>query len=129
MSFNRLTPDEDERLALLLEECGEVIQIVGKIQRHGYASYDPTKIAPEDENPVTNRLMLEKELGDVLHAIDRMRFSRDVNYNRILEHAEAKVLKVEQYLHHQFATGYLKAQQAIPQTNTTNPEAHAGGDQ
>ena len=35
-NFNQLTPAETERLAILAEECGEVIQAVGKILRHGY---------------------------------------------------------------------------------------------
>ena len=33
--FNGLTPAEAERLALLMEECGEVVQIIGKVLRHG----------------------------------------------------------------------------------------------
>lgn len=118
MSFNNLTVAQAERLALLLEELGECQQIIGKILRHGYESHDPTKLVPEDMRPTTNRVMLEKELGDVLHAIDRMRFSSDVNYCRILEHAEAKADKCEKYLHHQHATGYLKAQQSIPTMKT-----------
>ena len=57
--FNKLTPAEAERLAMLAEECGEVIQIVGKILRHGYDSYHPV-------NPrVSNRDLLAKELRDV----------------------------------------------------------------
>jgi hypothetical protein len=40
MSFNQLTDAEAERLALLAEECGEVVQVIGKILRHGYESYD-----------------------------------------------------------------------------------------
>lgn len=56
--FNNLTPAQAERLAMLAEECGEVIQIVGKILRHGYDS----------EHPITgkgNRQLLQKELCDV----------------------------------------------------------------
>jgi hypothetical protein len=56
--FNKLNPAEAERLSLLLEECGEVLQIIGKIQRHGYGS--------------SNRSLLEKELGHIMHAIWRM---------------------------------------------------------
>jgi hypothetical protein len=57
--FNQLTPAQAERLAMLAEECGEVIQIVGKILRHGYESYHPA-------NPrLTNRDLLAKELRDV----------------------------------------------------------------
>lgn len=127
MAFNQLTVAEDERLALLLEECGEVVQIIGKIQRHGYQSYDPTKQVPEDEHPTVNRSLLEKELGDVLHAIDRMRFSRDINYSRILDHSIAKAPKVEKYLHHQHATGYLKAQAPIVPAGESAIEGnHAG---
>ena len=58
--FNQLTPAQAERLAMLAEECGEVIQSVGKILRHGYESGHP-------ENPkVTNRRLLEKEISDIL---------------------------------------------------------------
>jgi hypothetical protein len=39
--FNGLTPAEAERLALLAEECGEVIQAIGKVLRHGYESRHP----------------------------------------------------------------------------------------
>jgi NTP pyrophosphatase (non-canonical NTP hydrolase) len=57
--FNNLTPAEAERLAMLAEECAEVIQVIGKIQRHGY----------ESDNPLfpgtTNRKLLGKELTDV----------------------------------------------------------------
>lgn len=57
--FNKLTPAQAERLAMLAEECGEVIQIVGKILRHGYDSCHP-------KNPkVTNRELLGRELLDL----------------------------------------------------------------
>lgn len=59
--FNRLTPAEAERLALLAEECGEVIQAIGKVLRHGFESTHP------DGGP-TNRESLERECGDVYHA-------------------------------------------------------------
>ena len=58
--FNGLTPAQAERLAMLAEECGEVIQIIGKILRHGYESYHPN-------NPsVTNRTLLGRELTDLI---------------------------------------------------------------
>lgn len=56
--FNRLTPAQAERLAMLAEECGEVIQIVGKILRHGYDSTHP------DGGP-TNAELLSKEVCDI----------------------------------------------------------------
>ena len=57
--FNSLTPAEAERLAMLAEECAEVIQIVGKILRHGYESRHP------DGGP-NNRSILEREITDLM---------------------------------------------------------------
>ena len=57
--FNGLTPAEAERLAMLVEECSEVIQIAGKILRHGYDSRHP------DNPSETNRDLLAHELADV----------------------------------------------------------------
>lgn len=58
--FNRLTPAQAERLAMLAEECGEVIQIIGKILRHGYDSHHP------NDPRTTNRELLGRELTDLL---------------------------------------------------------------
>ena len=55
-----LTDAESERLAMLAEECGEVIQIIGKILRHGYTSYHP-----DDLDMKTNWTLLNKELNDI----------------------------------------------------------------
>ena len=63
-----MTPEELERLAILAEECAEVQQIVMKIIRHGYNSCNPF-----DENKTENRELLEKELGDLLFAIQLMK--------------------------------------------------------
>lgn len=41
---NNLTAAEQERLAILAEEMGEALQIIGKIIRHGYESYNPTLV-------------------------------------------------------------------------------------
>ena len=59
-AFNNLWPAEAERLAMLAEEAGEIVQIVGKILRHGYGSYHPA-------NPdMDNREMLNRELLDLI---------------------------------------------------------------
>lgn len=63
--FNRLTPSQAERLAMLAEECGEVIQIVGKILRHGYDSWHPDQAATPPEFRFTNRKALGQELTDL----------------------------------------------------------------
>lgn len=96
--FNQLTPAEAERLALLAEECGEVIQAVGKILRHGYESRNPL-IA---EGP-TNRESLERELGDVHAAIILLRNSGDVSGEEIIARCEKKQASVGFYMHHQDA--------------------------
>lgn len=60
---NKLTMSELERLAILSEECGEVIQVIGKIMRHGYNSWHPN--SPNE----TNRDLLQKELEDLASVI------------------------------------------------------------
>lgn len=55
-----LTDAEAERLAMLAEECGEVVQLIGKILRHGYTSYHP-----DDADMTTNWTLLNKELNDI----------------------------------------------------------------
>lgn len=100
-NFNRLTPAELERLAILGEELGEAQQIIGKILRHGYESYDPTIPVPEDENPVINRWMLEKELGDALWIMRTMCASHDISGERIEKASIEKGPRAAKYLHHQ----------------------------
>lgn len=91
--FNQLTPAQAERLAMLAEECGEVIQVVGKILRHGYDSYHPV-------NPrVSNRSLLVKELRDVnavLMAMGREEL-REYSVQDVIGVWERKL----QYTHHQ----------------------------
>lgn len=58
--FNDLTPAEVERLAMLIEECGEVIQIASKVLRHGYDSYHP------NDPSTDNRELLSRELTDLI---------------------------------------------------------------
>ncbi len=94
--FNQLSPAEAERLALLAEECAEVIQIVGKILRHGYLSHNPNK--PEAG---TNQAMLENELGDVRAVTDLLIESSDVSGEMVAAHARSKLRNAKPYLHHQ----------------------------
>jgi len=96
--FNGLTPAEDELLALILEECGEIVQAVGKIQRHGYESVDPTK-PPEEQ--ITNRRALQKELGDLKCAIHLMHRSGHIDWQTIDQAAVMKLQRIRRYLHHQ----------------------------
>lgn len=92
--FNGLTPAEHERLSVLFEEAAEVIQVVGKIMRHGLDSKHP------DGGP-TNRELLEKELGDVRLAEIFMIKARDVSGKAISEACDHKGNTIKDYLHYQ----------------------------
>lgn len=95
MTFsNKLTPAEAERLAMLAEECGEVIQIVGKILRHGYESRHP------DGGP-SNRLLLTKELGDIQCVVGAMDAEDDIQTGDIRYWASKKQERIDRYTHHQ----------------------------
>ena len=58
--INKLSEAEEERLEMLAEECGETIQIICKILRHGYTSHHPA-----DLSRTTNWVLLKKELNDI----------------------------------------------------------------
>lgn len=94
---NRLTPAQAERLAVVAEELGEAIQAIGKILRHGYESTDPTK----DGGNLTNRAMLERELGDIEAAVWLLTHNGDVNDRVIWHFAHAKMERVPLWLHQQ----------------------------
>lgn len=94
-NFNDLTPAQAERLAYLVEELGEAIQAIGKILRHGYASYNPDDVAPRS----LNRTKLACELSDVLRAIDRMTERGDIDKNMIEGMRMAD--RTNRYMHHQ----------------------------
>jgi NTP pyrophosphatase (non-canonical NTP hydrolase) len=94
--FNKLTAAEDERLAMLTEELGEVLQVIGKIQRHGYASQDPT-----GQVVGTNRILLETELGHVQAAIRAMSIGTEINEGQIMDAMTEKMRRRKKYQHHQ----------------------------
>ena len=97
--FNGLTPAQLERLAYLNEELHEVGQIIGKIIRHGYASYDPTNPKQGGEYITTNREMLATELGDVMRAVSMLAKANDLDMSAIvLQEAKGPPSK---YMHHQ----------------------------
>lgn len=90
--FNQLTPAEAERLAMLAEEAGEIVQIVCKILRHGYESYHP-------ENPgETNRDLLANEVCDLLAVVQMMDQDFNVGGGRDQDQVIAKKLR---FAHHQ----------------------------
>ena len=93
--FNELEPHELERLALLSEECGEVVAIIGKILRHGYPSCHPDNLNGPD-----NREMLIQEIGDVFAVVSLMIAEVDFTYRDIDIAKEIKLEKLNQYLHY-----------------------------
>lgn len=100
--FNRLTPAQAERLAILAEEAGEVVQAVGKILRHGYGSHHP------DNAAVDNRDHLEHELGDLTAVIHDMVERGDLSLKPIERQREDKLRRLKVgvlYLHHQREQG------------------------
>lgn len=94
---NHLTEAEAERLAILSEECGEVIQAVSKILRHGYSSKNPHLPA----GGMDNEAMLEKEIGDVRWAVEMMTAAKDIDDDEIEGWKVSKAEKARPYLHHQ----------------------------
>lgn len=94
--FNALSPGEAELLACLAEEAAEVIQVVGKILRHGYESTYP-------ECGTSNRDMLERELGDFRAITSMMVHRGHLCGAQIISAKEAKKKRVQKYLHHQNA--------------------------
>lgn len=77
-NFNKLTPAETERLSMLAEECAEVIQVVGKILRHGYESSNPTIPREHGVFIPTNYGDLIKELEDIRGVVYGMVKARDL---------------------------------------------------
>lgn len=94
---NHLSDSEAERLAILSEECGEVIQAVSKILRHGYGSHNP-RLPP---GSMDNRDMLEKEIGDVRWIVSLMIAAKDIDDGEIKLCAAFKADNARAYLHHQ----------------------------
>ncbi len=97
--FNRLTPAQAERLAIVAEECGEVVQAIGKILRHGYESWHPA-----DPDGPNNRERLERELGDLRAVVQMMSDAGDVGALAIQQYAIGKAHRMRPYLHHQGPT-------------------------
>jgi len=99
--FNKLTPAEAERLAMLAEECAEVVKAVTKILRHGYASWNPDDPAANaSPSSKTNRHTIRLEMIDVLAVMEVMFKAGDIDVP-----GQADVLaaldKKLRYAHHQ----------------------------
>ena len=97
MTFsNGLTKCETERLVMLAEEAGEIVQAVGKTLRHGYYSRHPMG----SEN---NKAMLERELRDLKMVVAMMEKSNDISSSVVKLPRRGGVgwRKKFKYTHHQ----------------------------
>jgi NTP pyrophosphatase (non-canonical NTP hydrolase) len=94
--YNGLSAAEAERLALLAEEAGEIVQAVGKILRHGY-----NNLNPYNRDSKTNREHLEQEIGDLTAIVQMMAQSNDLQVPFIKRARAEKSGKMVKYLHHQ----------------------------
>ena len=94
-AFNDLGVREAEAIALVAEECGESVQAAMKILRHGMESYDPASTHGRN-----NRQDLERELGQVLAAIDILIEQRIVFVEGLRDARREKLQSVAHYLHH-----------------------------
>lgn len=94
--FNQLDPAESERLAILQEEMGEAIQVIGKILRHGYHSRNP-----DVPMAVSNRELLMTELSHVWYAMELMGTAGDINPCIMRSYKSHKAAKIGKWTHHQ----------------------------
>jgi len=82
-----LTPTEIERLAIVAEEAGEVVQSIGKILRFGWSN-----------GQHDNRQQLEEELGDIAAAVDLMADAGIIRLEKIDEATQAKLSVIHRRL-------------------------------
>lgn len=92
--FNQLSPAEAERLAMLAEEAGEIVQAVGKVLRHGFESRPPA-------GGRTNGEQLHRELGDLIAVVHGMMWAGDIVEIVELSDAADRWQAKLHYAHHQ----------------------------
>jgi hypothetical protein len=93
--FNGLSPEEAERLAILIEECAEVQHIACKILRHGYDFGHPEK-----QEGVTNRDELTKEVGHLYVILDQIQRHNDISFVNVNKSFTEKIENINKWLHH-----------------------------
>jgi NTP pyrophosphatase (non-canonical NTP hydrolase) len=92
-----LSPAERERLVMLVEECGEVIQAAAKILRHGYQSGHPG-------GGPSNRQLLVDEIKDVFTILTVMHDIDDIDLgDELLVQEELRAIwnRKLRWTHHQ----------------------------
>ena len=93
--FNKLTPAEAERFAILAEEANEVAQMCMKILRHGRMSYHPNDLCK-----VPNSRLITSEIADFLAVMRDMEKHGD--FDRVTEgQIHQSMQKKRKFTHHQ----------------------------
>lgn len=100
---------------MLAEECAEVVQVVGKILRHGYQSYHPNDLTPVAAGGETelvpkmgakdNRRLLSDELTDLEAVVEMMFETGDLSHPRTGSAISEAISKKLRYAHHQQPKG------------------------
>lgn len=90
-----LTPAQHERLVLVMEECGEVIQACAKVLRFGYDSRHPAPGSPD------NRRALGLEIGNLLATISLMDKKCDLDREDLVRGEVSKHENLKKYARHQ----------------------------
>lgn len=80
---------------MLAEECGEVVQLCGKILRHGYDSYHPNDLRKQ-----TNRSLIRGELHDLLAVAYMMENAEDIRPDE-MEEIDGAIERKFKFAHHQ----------------------------
>lgn len=94
-AFAGLTEAQRERLEMLVEEAGEIVQAGTKILRHGRDSHHP-----DDPKKTPNMILLMEELLELWAVYERMCYYGDIgrlDFNQ----AEEVWMKKRRYTHHQ----------------------------
>jgi NTP pyrophosphatase (non-canonical NTP hydrolase) len=83
-----MSPENNEVMDILQEECAEVIQAVSKIRRFGMDNAKPG-------TTYNNREHLEEELGDVLAMVDILLINDVVKWGNLHRAKRAKIEKLK----------------------------------
>lgn len=100
-----LSPAQLERLAILQGELAKVSQVVSKIMRHGYESWNPDNpnviIDQAGIHHPNNLDDLEKELGHLFHSIRMLSDIHEISNKAMHEAHINKRETIRRWLHHQ----------------------------